>query len=496
MIYNLYSLENKKKVGNKAYNLMRLKKAGYNVPDGFVLSIDFSKKIKTNFSKNLKKQIDNYLKEIDYEELPLFPLVSRSSSIYEDTNKKSFAGQFKSIININSKKQLYKAIKQVIESDPKNKTAVIIQKQINPKISGVHFTKNPLSNKGFLIEYVKGHLKDLVSGKISPDKTISKTKQLKTNYLKELYKTGKNIEKYLEYPQDIEFAITKKNKIYILQSRDITTLLNKSKKLNNKPNKNLKKIKGISLSKGYSKSRLQFISDAVNPIEANKLFKKGNILVTHVLFPEYNSIFKKASGVICSVKSITSHPAIISRELEIPCVGGINTKKLISEVKDFNEIIVDSNYSCIYYYPLLNNSKSKNKLQKINYLKTINYKKHEKQLIYLIKNLEYKKLDSKIKKTIEFMQENFKDYLKNKNKKHLNEAKSYFFNLCDLLQNDFIYYLEKKGYSHNKILESLSRIDKNKTSKNNLERTYKVIKYYIQNIDGFAKIKNKNIWDY
>jgi phosphoenolpyruvate synthase/pyruvate phosphate dikinase len=91
MIYNLYSVIDKKKVGNKAHNLMLLKRASYDVPNGFVLSRDFCKLVKKSFSSSLKKQIEDYLKQIDYVG-PLYPLVVRSSSIYEDLKNKSFAG--------------------------------------------------------------------------------------------------------------------------------------------------------------------------------------------------------------------------------------------------------------------------------------------------------------------------------------------------------------------------------------------------------------------
>ncbi len=62
----------------------------------------------------------------------------------------------------------------------------------------------------------------------------------------------------------------------------------------------MKEIKGITLSKGYVKGKIQFISDAMNYRKSSKIFKKGNILVTHILLPEFNPVFYKAKAVVCA----------------------------------------------------------------------------------------------------------------------------------------------------------------------------------------------------
>ncbi|MCK9293405.1 MAG: hypothetical protein WCY27_03485 [archaeon] len=66
----------------------------------------------------------------------------------------------------------------------------------------------------------------------------------------------------------------------------------------------MKEIKGITLSKGYAKGKIQFISDAMDHKKAAKIFKKGNILVTHILFPEFNPVFYKASTVVCAAVNL------------------------------------------------------------------------------------------------------------------------------------------------------------------------------------------------
>jgi phosphoenolpyruvate synthase/pyruvate phosphate dikinase len=133
----------------------------------------------------------------------------------------------------------------------------------------VYFTKNPITNKGFIIEYVKGHLEQMVSGKKNSIK-LTKNKQLDKTF-KQLYLQGKEIEQYFKYLQDIEFVIDTKNRIWFLQSRNITTIKKFEQKTIN-INKNLKELKDVTLSNGYAKGKIQFISDAMNYRKASKIF--------------------------------------------------------------------------------------------------------------------------------------------------------------------------------------------------------------------------------
>jgi phosphoenolpyruvate synthase/pyruvate phosphate dikinase len=513
MIYNLYSVVNSKNVGNKAHNLMLLKRSSFNIPNGFVIDVGYVSNIKKNgFLDKYKKEILFYLYDCIFTK-PTFPVVVRSSGLLEDSKDSSFAGKYKSVINVNSEKELFLAIKEVIKSAKNDKLAIIIQKQVEMSISGVYFTKNPIGKSNFLIEYVFGHLHNLVSGKENSQK-INKTKNLNSTF-KKLYILGKNIEFIFKYPQDIEFAIDENKKIWILQSRSITTLnnLKNSKDINvndvNKVNtkKYSSKIKGITLSNGFAKGEIQFISDAVNFKEANKLFKKGNILLTYVLFPEYINVYKKAKAVVCEVNSITSHPAIISRELGIPCIGGINISELLKYTTDNDEIIVDANNSLVYFKSFNKNNNFCNKkktYKSINLYETKEFNIIKNKIIKLIKNKDFKNLEILLSNSIKVMQEYIKNYFNNNDNDNNNNnnnnkknklllAKSYFYGLCNILQNDFINYFENTNKKE--LLKMITKVDQNNKAKNSLEKTYLIIKNYTQNMDDLGKVKGKCIWD-
>ena len=88
--------------------------------------------------------------------------------------------------------------------------------------------------------------------------------------------------------------------------------------------KRLPKIKAVNELKGELaypgnvKGRVRLI---LNIKDAGK-FKAGEVLVTRITDPSYVPIMKKAKAIITDIGGITSHAAIMSRELQRPCVVG------------------------------------------------------------------------------------------------------------------------------------------------------------------------------
>ena len=223
--------------GGKATNLGFLIQNGFNVPEGFCISTQIDK-----LTKDIKNEIIRKYKELNCA------VSVRSSATAEDSRNASFAGQFETFLNINSKSALLNSIskcwksaksRRVISYARKNeikniKMAVIVQKMLNPDFAGVIFTVDPLYNKYILIEFVKGLGEKLVSGKTTPMSYFIDRKNYKINnrsgninmnkiLIQRLARISLKIEKSYNFPQDIEFA-TKDNQIYILQSRAITTI--------------------------------------------------------------------------------------------------------------------------------------------------------------------------------------------------------------------------------------------------------------------------------
>ncbi len=100
--------------------------------------------------------------------------------------------------------------------------------------------------------------------------------------------------------------------------------------------KNIKELKGQSAMLGRAKGVVKIIFNPKKRINLPKDF----ILVTGNTHPDFVPLMKKAKAIVTEVGGITSHAAIISRELKIPCI--IGTKIATKVLKDRDLVEVDA----------------------------------------------------------------------------------------------------------------------------------------------------------
>lgn len=323
---------------------------------------------------------------------PVFVAV-RSSATTEDLSTASFAGQQETFLNVKGNEALLDAVKKCWASlftaraiyyrskkgfsHETSYIAVIVQKMINSDKSGVTFTINPLTNNKneIVIEAVFGLGEGVVSGTIEPDnyviaktnlelkskrlgkkkllfmrdaegKTIKKElpekewdKQVLTNHeLKSLANYAIEIEEHYKWPQDIEWAI-EKDKIYIVQSRPVTTVEKEVKKAKIE-GKVL--LEGLAASAGVANGVVKVIYELK---DLNKI-KEGDILVTRMTNPDMVVTMQKAKAIVTDEGGLTAHAAIVSREIGLPCVVG--TKNATNILKDGQIVTVDGTNGKIY----------------------------------------------------------------------------------------------------------------------------------------------------
>ena len=217
----------------KHENLKIMKEAGLNIPD-FIVIDPFKQKCSLS-----NRYIMSFLKK-DKE------YAVRSSVGCEDSGEYSYAGQFKTLLNVKIE-GIDKAIEEVKKSFNRFHTEcysgqnenirnsrIIIQEMIFSEISGVVFTANPM---GILNETVitvgKGLGENIVSDKISgttyyynnDDNTYIYDGEdiLNEALISSLISISQRIKNLFSYEVDIEFAV-KDGRIFILQARPITTL--------------------------------------------------------------------------------------------------------------------------------------------------------------------------------------------------------------------------------------------------------------------------------
>ncbi|MBS7647581.1 MAG: phosphoenolpyruvate synthase [Candidatus Bathyarchaeia archaeon] len=275
--------------------------------------------------------------------------------------------------------------------------SVGIQKMVDAKAAGVMFSINPVTGdpNQIVIEGNFGLGESVVSGAVIPDEFIVDKQTMKiiekrVAAKKVMYTrdsaTGKTIhievpiekqnqpcltdeevlklaelaikiEQYYGKPQDIEWAVdnhlTFPENIFILQSRPETVWSTKATELSEKKvETGMAKlaegfkvvVKGIPAGKRAVSVGVARV--VLNPEDAEKVMRKGDILVTDMTNPDYVPFMRLAGAIVTDKGGITCHAAIVSRELGIPCVVGTeNATKIMVNGKEYT---VDARTGVVY----------------------------------------------------------------------------------------------------------------------------------------------------
>ena len=101
-------------------------------------------------------------------------------------------------------------------------------------------------------------------------------------------------------------------------------------------------LKGIGASPGIVEGRVYVFSSH----EDVSSFQEGDILVTTITNPTMVQAMIKAAAFITDIGGIASHPAILSREMGIPCI--VNTKEATKKLKNGMRVRVDGQKGEVY----------------------------------------------------------------------------------------------------------------------------------------------------
>ncbi len=307
----------------------------------------------------------------------------RSSATAEDLPGASFAGQQSTYLNIKGEANLLIAVRECWASlftpraifyrtqnkiqEDKVKISVIVQKMIQSEVSGVTFSIDPVTNdkEKIVTEAVWGLGEMIVQGTVVPDKYVvqkgtfailskevsdqsiqlvkvgNETKEvdvpkklrerpkLLDEDIVKLAKISQKLQNHYYFPQDTEWA-KEKDKLYIVQTRPVTTLRQaQGKQSERKDDITISEapiVKGNPASPGIGTGQVKVLKSVK---EIGKV-EKGDVLVTPMTSPDFVPAMRKAVAIITDQGGQTSHAAIVSRELGIPCVVGAGdaTKKL------------------------------------------------------------------------------------------------------------------------------------------------------------------------
>jgi pyruvate,water dikinase len=299
----------------------------------------------------------------------------RSSATAEDAASFSFAGMFQSFLDVRGDEALLDAVlgcwasaftsrvvyyraRNHLETDPL--VAVVVQQMAESDKSGVVFTADPSSgDRGHIvIEAAWGLGEVVVGGQVAPDRHLidkatlqvletrlgkksfmlvrdaeaggahrveltgdprESNQALTSEEIRSIAELAVRIEGHYGVPQDIEFAI-ERGRLYITQTRPITTLpataATPPSSATEEPSRLL--LRGLGASPGVATGPARILRKASD----GQRLRQGDVLVAAMTSPDWVPVMRRAAAIVTDAGGMTSHAAIVSRELGIPCIVG------------------------------------------------------------------------------------------------------------------------------------------------------------------------------
>jgi pyruvate,water dikinase len=249
--------------------------------------------------------------------------------------------------------------------------AVIVQRQIPATRAGVMFTIDPATGASdrLVIEGSFGLGEAVVSGRVSPDRYVV-DKETLTIVTREIHpktaaiephpeggtmvhelapeeavratlsdgearalaELGKSIEAHYGAPQDTEWAIDASCKIWMLQSRPVTS----APASEPEEHEGEVLLRGLGAAPGAASGPVRILGSLAEA----ETFIDGAVLVTRMTAPDWVPLMRRAAAIATDSGGMTCHAAIVSRELGIPCVVG--TQQATKRLRDDEIVTVDA----------------------------------------------------------------------------------------------------------------------------------------------------------
>jgi pyruvate,water dikinase len=328
-------------------------------------------------------------------------LALRSSALGEDSADSSFAGQYRSVLNV-SAENILSAYKEVVASkyslqaisyrllhgyrDEDMAMCVGCMTMVAALAGGVIYTCHPVRGQDdrIYINAAVGLPKTVVDGsdvcdqfvvtRTSPMEIVSsevREKKLKFQCLPEegvcrsdllgeegrraslapdqvlaLARLAVQIEAYYGVPQDIEWAIDQQQRIYLLQCRPLASSPGPAQPPAPQPVLGAEAERlctgGITASAGAACGRVLKVEKGPDILQ----FTPGSILAVRQALPRWASLLNRAAAVVAEEGGFAGHLANVAREFGVPALFGV--AGLMSTLTSGDLITVDADGRCIY----------------------------------------------------------------------------------------------------------------------------------------------------
>ncbi|MFV0436454.1 MAG: PEP/pyruvate-binding domain-containing protein [Desulfopila sp.] len=355
---------------------------------------------KASIPRRLSQEILAGYDELARRQQQRQPKVALRSSAWGEDGSISFAGQYRSILNV-TRGELVDAYRQVVASAydveawlyrlvkgfHENETAMAVgcQLMVQGLVSGViHTYARQTGKSAMLANAVWGLCAPVVQGDHSADTIIlsrkppyslieltvaEKPRQLvpapesgtqwqnlpdplqhaasmTPAQMEELAQAAMSIERFYKRPQEIEWTFSLDGVLNILQSRPL--------RVQDAPGagpeitevtRDAEVIftgRGFVAQQGIAVGRVFMVNNDQDLAD----FPHGAILLSRFTSPRYSVVMHKAQGIITDVGSPTGHMSTLSREYRVPTI--VNTEIATSVLKNGDEITLDATQNTVY----------------------------------------------------------------------------------------------------------------------------------------------------
>ncbi len=344
----------------------------------YALSTDIQQMImNAEIPPALRKEITEHHRRLADFEGEAFSVALRSSALGEDLADATFAGQYRSELNVGAE-YIYDAYRQIVASkygvtavsyrfgrglrDEDVAMCVGCLKMIQAVSGGVAYSRDPVDfrREKVLVHSAWGLPKSVVDGSTDPDRfTLSRDPSPKTQQREIAEKSQKfvcyeqegvcrldtigdegrlpslteeqasavaalamRLEEYYGGPQDIEWAICEKGDIFVLQCRP----LQRQEFEGQEPAPKAEKIEtpllltgGGTAARGAAAGPVYVARKHIDALQ----FPEGAVLVVEQALPQWAPLLSRAAAVVTEHGSMVGHLANVAREFGVPAIFGV-----------------------------------------------------------------------------------------------------------------------------------------------------------------------------
>jgi phosphohistidine swiveling domain-containing protein len=248
-IFSLEETDRIQGIGNKAKNLRFLANKGFPTPVTYVCTWDAHARYVQDDVQIVEALKAELAAKLDGEK----KYAVRSSANFEDSLDSSFAGQFKSVLDVQGVDGILQAIWSIWATTESPaiqaylgqngaairdlQMAVLIQEMVFPQVSGVAFSKNPITGLDeVVVEAVRGSGEALVQEGVTPERWINKWgtwtslpgdsndgQGIELDLVEKVVRQAKEIARAYGRPVDLEWVYDG-HEVQWVQLREITSL--------------------------------------------------------------------------------------------------------------------------------------------------------------------------------------------------------------------------------------------------------------------------------